>query len=658
MNEHKPEILAPAGDKTSFLAAIAAGADAVYAGLKHFSARMEAYNFATGELAALAELGRENGVKTYIPMNTLVKPDDMDSAARLIDRVTRSVKPDGLIIQDLSMVELAHQAGYEGELHLSTLANASHPAALKAAAKLGINRVVVPRELNLDEIKQMAEACPENMSLEMFVHGALCYSVSGRCYWSSFFGGKSSLRGRCVQPCRRIYGGAKRKEMPKRLFSCLDLSLDVLTKPTLSIPQVKSWKIEGRKKGPHYVYYTVTAYRMLRDNPNDAKTKKDATELLDLALGRPTSHSVFLPQRPYTPLDPSNETGSGFLIGITKQEKNGKPYFNCRQELLDGDFLRIGYQDQPGHQTLKIRKFIPKRGKVSIPVRGRTSLKSGTKVFLIDRREEGLVKALKQLDSKLSKIKVAEKTASNLQVELPHPIRKPERVAYHTLQRNPPKGKTKFGTDVWLSMNALKRTPRPAVSKIWWHLPPVIWPNEEKDIQKIIDICLSGGGRDFVLNSPWQKVMFPEDDRLRFHAGPFCNVSNPLTVAELADMGFASAYVSPELAREDFLALPAASPLPLGVVLSGMWPLGISRIIADETELMSPMYSQKKEVCWARQYGQSYWIYPGWPLDFSAERKVLENAGYSMFLDIQEPLPKSVPEPTRTSNFNWDLTLL
>ncbi|WP_432736565.1 U32 family peptidase [Maridesulfovibrio sp. FT414] len=658
MNEHKPEILAPAGDQSSFLAAVAAGADAVYAGLKHFSARMEAYNFATSELAALAELGRAHGVRTYIPMNTLVKPEDMESAARLIDRVSRTVKPDGLIVQDLAMVDLARQVGYEGELHLSTLANVTHPAALKAAAELGVNRVVVPRELNLDEIKQMADACPENMTLEMFVHGALCYCVSGRCYWSSFFGGKSGLRGRCVQPCRRLYGGARRKDQPKRLFSCLDLGLDVLTKPTLSIPQVASWKIEGRKKGPHYVFYTVTAYRMLRDNPNDAKTKKDAVELLNLALGRPTSHSVFLPQRPYTPLDPSNETGSGFLIGITKQEKDGKPYFTCREELLPGDFLRIGYQDQPGHQTLKIRKYVPKRGKVSIPVKGKTRLMSGTQVFLIDRREEGLVNALKKLETELSRINTPEKTASDIKLHLPGACIAPERTALHTLQRNPPKGKTKFGTDVWLSMNALKRTPRPAVSKIWWHLPPVIWPNEEAEIRKEIEICLSGGGRDFVLNAPWQKALFPEDANTRFHAGPFCNVANPLSIAMLADMGFRSAYVSPELSRDDFLALPSASRLPLGVVVSGMWPLGISRIISEETQLMSPIYSQKKEICWARQYGQNYWIYPGWPLDLSAERKVLENAGYSMFLDIQEPWPKSVPEPSRTSNFNWDLSLL
>ena len=658
MNEHKPEILAPAGDKSSFLAAIAAGADAVYAGLKHFSARMEAYNFATSELAALAELGRENGVRTHIPMNTLIKPDDINSAARLVERISRTVKPDALIIQDIAMVEIARQAGFEGELHLSTLANVSHPAALKTAEELGVDRIVVPRELNLDEIRMMAEACPDSMTLEMFVHGALCYSVSGRCYWSSFFGGKSSLRGRCVQPCRRLYGGAKRKDQPKRLFSCLDLSLDVLTKPTLAIPKVSSWKIEGRKKGPHYVYYTVAAYKMLRDNPNDAKVKKDAVELLELALGRPSSHSVFLPQRPFTPLDPSNETGSGFLIGITKQEKDGKPYFNCRQELLAGDFLRIGYQDQPGHQTMKIRKFIPKRGKVSIPVKGKTRLKSGTRVFLIDRREEGLTKALKKLDSKLSKIKVAENVASDMIIDLPQPCPLPERTARHTLQRNPPKGKTKFGTDVWLSMNALKRTPRPAVSKIWWHLPPVVWPDEEKEVQKIIDICLSGGGRDFVLNAPWQKAFFPKDAKVRFHAGPFCNVSNPVTIEMLADMGFSSAYVSPELARDDFLALPQNSPLPLGFVLSGMWPLGLSRIMAEETELMSPIYSQKKEICWARKYGQTYWIYPGWPLDFGAERKVLENSGYTMFLNIEEPWPRAVPEPHRTSNFNWDLSLL
>jgi putative protease len=127
---------------------------------------------------------------------------------------------------------------------------------------------------------------------------------------------------------------------------------------------------------------------------------------------------------------------------------------------------------------------------------------------------------------------------------------------------------------------------------------------------------------------------------------------------ELYEMGFSSAFVSPELSKADFLALPAHSPLPLGIVTKGLWPLGISRIIAEETELMSPIYSQKKEICWVRKYNQNYWVYPGWELDLGVVTKKLESAGYSMFLTITESWPKAVPTPTRTSTFNWDLSLL
>ncbi|WP_439646680.1 peptidase U32 family protein [Salidesulfovibrio brasiliensis] len=127
MTKNKPEILAPAGDRDSYLAAVAAGADAVYVGLKHFSARMQAKNFSTSELAALASLGRERGVKTYVAMNTLVKPSDVESAGRLIKRLAKDVKPDALIFQDLALPSIARQAGYKGELHLSTLANLSNP---------------------------------------------------------------------------------------------------------------------------------------------------------------------------------------------------------------------------------------------------------------------------------------------------------------------------------------------------------------------------------------------------------------------------------------------------------------------------------------------------------------------------------------------------
>eukprot|EP00828_Plagiopyla_frontata_P001924 TRINITY_DN10010_c0_g1_i1.p3 TRINITY_DN10010_c0_g1~~TRINITY_DN10010_c0_g1_i1.p3 ORF type:complete len:284 (-),score=107.79 TRINITY_DN10010_c0_g1_i1:23-874(-) len=279
--KHIPEIMAPAGDQSSYLAAVAAGADAVYVGLKHFSARMQATNFSISELARLASLGRDRGTKTYVAMNTLVKPGDVEAAGRLIDRLQKTVKPQAIIVQDLAMVELARQAGFDGEVHLSTLANVTHPAGLEIAAKLGANRVVLPRELNLDEVKMMADACPKNLDLEIFVHGALCHCVSGRCYWSSYLGGKSGLRGRCVQPCRRLY----RQEKPdsKRLFSCTDLSLDVLTKPLLTMPKVAAWKIEGRKKGPHYVFYTCLLYT------SDAADEEDSVDLGERRNTKPTN---------------------------------------------------------------------------------------------------------------------------------------------------------------------------------------------------------------------------------------------------------------------------------------------------------------------------------------------------------------------------------
>ena len=233
MNEQKikispPEILAPAGNRASFLAAVAARADAVYCGLKLFSARMQAKNFEMEEFAALVHLAHEQGVKVFVTINALLKSDDLLLAGQMLDQLQRLVKPDAVIVQDLALVQLVKQTGFSGEIHLSTLANAGFSAALQVIRqKLEVDRVVLPRELNIDEIKQLAAVCPPGLGLEVFVHGALCYAVSGRCYWSSYMGGKSGLRGRCVQPCRRQYSQSNQKN---RYFSCQDLSVDVLAK--------------------------------------------------------------------------------------------------------------------------------------------------------------------------------------------------------------------------------------------------------------------------------------------------------------------------------------------------------------------------------------------------------------------------------------------
>ena len=363
----KPEILAPAGNRASFLAALAAGADAVYCGLKSFSARMEAKNFAVAELAALTRLAHEKGIRVYVAFNSLLKAKDLEEAGTLLKLLHQRVEPDALIIQDLGMIDLARQVGYTGEIHLSTLANAGFAAALELIRRFPqVRRIVLPRELSIDEIKAMAGACPDGLAVEVFVHGALCYGVSGRCYWSSFLGGKSGLRGRCVQPCRRQYN---QTPPSRRYFSCQDLSLDVLANVLRAVPQIRAWKIEGRKKGPHYVYYTVQAYRMLRDieaePENRAAVKKTAIGLLEQALGRPTTHYNFLPQRPQKAIDIRTQTGSGMFVGKV-QGTATRPYVVPRIDLLRGDVLRLGYEDERWHAIQQVGKGVPRKGSLHL----------------------------------------------------------------------------------------------------------------------------------------------------------------------------------------------------------------------------------------------------------------------------------------------------
>jgi len=337
-----PKILAPAGDKNSFLAAIAAGADAIYCGLKIFSARMEAKNFSIEELSGLTKLARSRHIDVYIAFNSIIKESEQEKVFKILCKLCRFVDFNALIVQDLAMIPLAKKAGFKKEFHLSTLGNCTFPSALKTSNQLGFKKIVLPREFTIDEMKKMADNTPEDIELEVFVHGALCYSISGRCYWSSWFGGKSSLRGRCVQPCRRIYD---QKGHKKRHFSCMDFSADVLAKVLKTIPKITTWKIEGRKKSPHYVYYTVKAYKLLRDDP---KKKKEALSYLDYAMGREFTHYNLLSQRIMNPLDHSSETGSGLFAGRIKNPAS--PYFITRE----ASFLQIFYESdlKMNHPTI------------------------------------------------------------------------------------------------------------------------------------------------------------------------------------------------------------------------------------------------------------------------------------------------------------------
>ncbi|MFZ1201496.1 MAG: peptidase U32 family protein [Desulfobacterales bacterium] len=657
--KQKPEILAPAGSRASFMAALAAGADAIYCGLKSFSARMEAKNFALDELAVLTRLAHEKGTKVYVAFNAMLKTGELTDAGTLLNHLHRRVAPDALIIQDLALIELARQVGYAGELHLSTLANAGFAAALTSVHRLhGVTRVVLPRELSIDEIKALAGACPDSLALEVFVHGALCHAVSGRCYWSSFLGGKSGLRGRCVQPCRRQYG---QSQQVRRYFSCQDLSLDVLANLLLTVPQVRAWKIEGRKKGPHYVYYTVQAYRTLRDidedPPSRASVKKSALGLLEQALGRPTTHYNFLPQRPQPATDPRTQTGSGLFVGKA-QGPARHPYVVPRIDLLRGDVLRLGYEDERWHAIQQVGKGVPKRGRFTFSLPAGRLPARGTPVFLTDRREQALQDMLTDLDRQAAGRSEAEPAPPmDFDVRLPQPVVGPPKVLEIAVHRRPAPQPGPYPDGLWLSAEAIENVRRERVSRLWWWLPPVVWPDAESALMKAVSTVLRQGAAQFVLNAPWQTAFFGSLEGLNLWAGPFCNLTNPLAIERVAGMGFAGAFVSPELGRDDTLALPAASPLPLGIVVSGSWPLCISRTIAAGVKEDEPFTSPRGEQSWVHRNGSDYWMYPNWHLDLRAKTAELKKAGYRMIVHLIEPLPPDIRLKPRPGLWNWDIGL-
>ena len=281
-----PELLAPAGNLETALAAFDAGADAVYGGLVKFNARERAANFSSEELGKLLSYAHGCGRRVYLTFNTLLREQELDEAAEFLAGLAR-LRPDALIVQDLAVVELCRSYFPQLVLHASTQMGIHNSAGVAAAAALGIRRVILERQVTLEELRRIAAVSP--VELEVFVHGSLCCSLSGRCLLSSALGGWSGNRGKCKQPCRRCYEAGKRHGF---LLSPKDLE-GVELLPEFRRLGIASLKIEGRLRGPEYVWKTVRAYRMLLDSPGDRTVEEEARQLLRSTATRRPSNRFF-----------------------------------------------------------------------------------------------------------------------------------------------------------------------------------------------------------------------------------------------------------------------------------------------------------------------------------------------------------------------------
>jgi putative protease len=287
--KHRPEILAPAGDRDSLAAALWAGADAVYLGLDDgFNARARAANFPSDGLAETAAQVHRAGAKLYVTLNTLVFEPELVIVEELVRRVA-AAGVDAVIVQDPAVVMLAHKHGLE--VHASTQMTASSPLAIELLKQLGIARVVVPRELSVDEIRAYKAAT--DVELEVFVHGALCVAWSGQCLSSEAWGGRSANRGQCAQACRLPYElivDGERRDLGDVAYLLSPQDLIAIDRVgELADAGVTSLKIEGRLKGPAYVATAVAQYRSAVD-PAFETTLPLERAALEVAYSRGASH--------------------------------------------------------------------------------------------------------------------------------------------------------------------------------------------------------------------------------------------------------------------------------------------------------------------------------------------------------------------------------
>lgn len=328
----KQELLAPAGDIEAGYAALYYGADAVYLGLRQFSARATAANFDEEKLGEFAGYAHSLGRKVYVALNTLIQENELDDLLKNLDICVRC-GVDALIVQDFGVAHVVKNAYPELELHASTQMAVHNKEGALALQKAGFSRVVLARELSLSEIKEIA-AIP-GLETEAFVHGALCYSYSGLCLFSSLETGRSANRGKCLYPCRSEFEG---EDGCKHYFSMKDMALeeDVLKMPVTSL------KIEGRKKTALYVAAVTDYYRRILDGQGaDAQRAENIRQI----FARPWCKFHFS-RRDKAVIDRDFVGHRGLLTGKVEQVGRGKICFRTLHPVARHDGLQIDAEGQ------------------------------------------------------------------------------------------------------------------------------------------------------------------------------------------------------------------------------------------------------------------------------------------------------------------------
>ncbi|MBQ9922984.1 MAG: U32 family peptidase [Clostridia bacterium] len=564
------EILAPAGNEQSLVAAVRSGADAVYLGTGAFNARRNADNFKDNSLAEAVNYCHGRGVKVYVTLNTLIRDEELPAFLDAAREVAQA-GPDGVIVQDLAVVKVLKTICPDLPLVGSTQMSVHNAAGVRALEDMGFSRVVLARELTLEEIRTIrAETRAE---LEVFVHGALCMSVSGMCYYSAMMGERSGNRGLCAQPCRL---NSSCNGRPYAL-SLKDMSFITRVRD-LAAAGVCSVKIEGRMKRPEYVAAAVTAVKAaLNGEQPDMATLQAVFSRSGFTDGYLTGKRNVRMFGVRTVEDAAaSKTVFGRLAELYRREYPGVPV--DLSLTVGDDVLSLTAADEAGNVAQAAapiqradmapltediaRRNLGKTGGTPFTVRScRVDLPEGLPVpgSVVNglRRE-----ALDQL------LEMRSRGNGYALHAMAAPETRPRSPGNQTLRLRFERAEQVFFASgieaISLPFEQIEQHPALLAEStpLWAELPQLVWPLEEQTILDRLLALKEKGLRDAVAQNVCELVLARRAG-LTVHGGPTLNISNTLSLETYEAMGLADATLSFEL------------PLKMGGRLGGERPRGI-----------------------------------------------------------------------------------
>lgn len=655
------ELLAPVGSKESFVTAIRAGANAVYMGVPDFNARVSAANISLYDLQVLIAHAHEKGVKVFLALNTLIKHEEINSVVKNLTYVAQ-LNPDAVIVQDLGIASIIKNYFPALELHASTQMAVHNRMGVDFLARNGFKRAILARELSFSELKGIAKSSP--IPIEIFCHGALCFSLSGMCLFSSFIGGLSGNRGRCTQPCRRLWVNGGKQGY---IFSPRDMEFAEYINKLKSIG-IASLKIEGRMRSSEYVYKVVKAYRLLLDAPEaDApRALAEAKAILATDSAREKTSCLFSGRDPEI-FQPKKAQCLGNLVGTISAIRDGNLHIAMHGDttIADGDRLRLSNPATDTTIAFKIKEFTKQGSTYVIPFGKADEFACGNPVYktidaATDQKDiEKDIDAIyahfaetnrraKKIDDQPSqtytalisnKWKEIKKMAApataedTLWVKFDNaqwldllPLGKDIRCVYYLTKEN---------------LHLSDKLPSNRVAELVGELPPFIGQRETALYKQCIDKMIARGVKKWVLNNVSQFEYF-KDSGCELSSGPFLYTWNAYTAAFLTDLGVTYFTTSWE---DDFLNIRKMSGPGMGkymvVYLYGYVPVVRSRIITREmltdepiTEYVPPSQSAEKNTLATFLpvfESEQALLIPDQPVNIFTARKKLNECGIRNF---------------------------